>query len=74
MQIRAIGFEGFRADYGNELRGELGEQFRFSLERPKKIRRQNSAAEISRQYSIELLANDAGIILRQIEASLALLL
>jgi hypothetical protein len=48
----------------------FGEDF---SEMTQKIRRQNSAAEISGHGNASLLANDTGIILRQGKASLMLL-
>jgi hypothetical protein len=71
MQISGSSFEGFRAA---GRRWELfANEFGFSLNMQKN-RRQNSAAESSCQYSVNLLANDAGIIFRQSKASLMLLL
>jgi hypothetical protein len=71
----AAGFEGFRELTGAE---SLSRDFGLGFQ-PWQISQENSAAKIrrrkcSRQYSGNLLANDAWIILRQIEASLMLLL
>jgi hypothetical protein len=73
MQIGASSFEGFRA--ASEHRGLCASSgiIRTQPRVCKKIRRQTSAAEISCGYGANLLANDAGIVLRQREASLMLL-
>jgi hypothetical protein len=74
MRISASGFEGFRvlAEDASLLANSecLDSALTIQKKSAAKFRRQ----KFSRQYSVNLLANDAGIIFRQSKASLMLLL
>jgi hypothetical protein len=74
MQIGATSFEGFRAlCVEPEISARIWNNSDSARSIPKKPAAKPRRRKFSRHYSVNLLANDAGIIFRQSKASLMLL-